>query len=69
VFTLAHSLNLKIVAEGVATDEQSRLLRLLGRDEMQGFLFSKPVPSGILESRYLALQSAAFLSKDRPSSI
>jgi EAL domain-containing protein (putative c-di-GMP-specific phosphodiesterase class I) len=50
------------VAEGVETDEQSRLLRLLGCDEMQGFLFSKPVPSEIFESRYLGLESAAFLS-------
>jgi diguanylate cyclase (GGDEF)-like protein/PAS domain S-box-containing protein len=61
IISLAHSLNLKVVAEGVETDEQSRLLRLLGCDEMQGFLFSKPVPSAIFESRYLALESAAFL--------
>jgi diguanylate cyclase (GGDEF)-like protein/PAS domain S-box-containing protein len=60
IISLAHSLNLKVVAEGVETDEQSRLLRLLGCDEMQGFLFSKPVPSEIFESRYLALESAAF---------
>jgi diguanylate cyclase (GGDEF)-like protein/PAS domain S-box-containing protein len=62
IISLAHSLNLNVVAEGVETDEQSRLLRLLGCDEMQGFLFSKPVPSEIFESRYLALESAAFLS-------
>jgi diguanylate cyclase (GGDEF)-like protein/PAS domain S-box-containing protein len=62
IISLAHSLNLKVVAEGVETDEQSRLLRLLGCDEMQGFVFSKPVPSEIFESRYLALESAAFLS-------
>jgi diguanylate cyclase (GGDEF)-like protein/PAS domain S-box-containing protein len=68
IISLAHSLNLKVVAEGVETDEQSRLLRLLGCDEMQGFLFSKPVPSEIFESRYLALESAAFLAKGRPSS-
>jgi diguanylate cyclase (GGDEF)-like protein/PAS domain S-box-containing protein len=60
IISLAHSLNLKVVAEGVETDEQSRLLRLLGCDEMQGFLFSKPVPSEIFESRFLALESAAF---------
>src|SRR3984893_12882408 len=68
IISLAHSLNLKVVAEGVETDEQSRLLRLLVCDEMKGFLFSKPVPSEIFESRYLALESTAFLSKDRPSS-
>jgi EAL domain-containing protein (putative c-di-GMP-specific phosphodiesterase class I) len=62
IIRLAHSLNLKVVAEGVETDEQSRLLRLLGCDEMQGFLFSKPVPSEVFEARYLALESTSFLS-------
>jgi hypothetical protein len=53
IINLAHSLNLKVVAEGVETEEQSRLLRLLRCDEMQGFLFSKPVPGEIFEARYL----------------
>jgi diguanylate cyclase (GGDEF)-like protein/PAS domain S-box-containing protein len=54
IINLAHSLKLKVVAEGVETEEQSRLLRLLGCDEMQGFLFSKPVPAEIFETRFLA---------------
>jgi EAL domain-containing protein (putative c-di-GMP-specific phosphodiesterase class I) len=54
IINLAHSLKLKVVAEGVETEEQSRLLRLLNCDEMQGFLFSKPVPSDIFETRFLA---------------
>jgi EAL domain-containing protein (putative c-di-GMP-specific phosphodiesterase class I) len=54
IVNLAHSLKLKVVAEGVETDEQSRLLRLLNCDEMQGYLFSKPLPHEIFESRYLA---------------
>jgi EAL domain-containing protein (putative c-di-GMP-specific phosphodiesterase class I) len=54
IITLAHSLKLKVVAEGVETEEQSRLLRSLNCDEMQGYLFSKPVPGEIFESRYLA---------------
>jgi len=37
IINLAHALNLKVVAEGVETEEQSRLLRLLSCDEMQGF--------------------------------
>ncbi|HEU4646884.1 MAG TPA: EAL domain-containing protein [Burkholderiales bacterium] len=45
IINLAHSLRLKVVAEGVETEEQSRLLRLLNCDEMQGYLFSKPVPA------------------------
>ena len=59
IITLAHSLKLKAVAEGVETEEQSRLLRSLDCDEMQGFLFSKPVPSEVLETRYLAQPLAA----------
>jgi EAL domain-containing protein (putative c-di-GMP-specific phosphodiesterase class I) len=54
IITLAHSLKLKVVAEGVETEEQSRLLRLLKCDEFQGYLFSKPVPREILETRFLA---------------
>ena len=54
IISLAHSLKLNVVAEGVETEEQSRLLRLLNCDEMQGFLFSKPVPREIFETRFLA---------------
>jgi len=54
IINLAHSFKLNVVAEGVETEEQSRLLRLLTCDEMQGFLFSKPVPAEIFESQFLA---------------
>ena len=54
IINLAHALKLKVVAEGVETEEQSRLLRLLNCDEMQGYLFSKPLPVEIFEARYLA---------------
>jgi EAL domain-containing protein (putative c-di-GMP-specific phosphodiesterase class I) len=53
IVNLAHSLKLKVVAEGVETEEQSRLLRLLKCDEMQGYLFSKPVPADVFEARFL----------------
>jgi diguanylate cyclase (GGDEF)-like protein/PAS domain S-box-containing protein len=51
IISLAHSLRLKVVAEGVETEEQAKFLRLLRCDEMQGYLFSKPVP----ESELIAL--------------
>jgi EAL domain-containing protein (putative c-di-GMP-specific phosphodiesterase class I) len=45
VISLAHALALKVVAEGVDSEEQSKLLRLLKCDEMQGYRFSQPVPA------------------------
>ncbi|MDB5808398.1 MAG: hypothetical protein JWN94_520 [Betaproteobacteria bacterium] len=54
IIKLAHSLKLKVVAEGVETEEQSRLLHLLNCDEMQGYLLSKPMPAQIFESKCLA---------------
>ena len=43
--SLAHGLNLKVVAEGVETEDQARVLRKLRCDEAQGFLYSPPVPA------------------------
>jgi EAL domain-containing protein (putative c-di-GMP-specific phosphodiesterase class I) len=45
IIALAHSMNLKVVAEGVESPDQVERLRELGCDEVQGFLFSKPVPA------------------------
>ncbi|MCM2308605.1 MAG: EAL domain-containing protein [Sulfuritalea sp.] len=58
IIDLAHALKLKVVAEGVDTEEQQRLLNLLNCDEMQGYLFSKPLPAEVFEARYLAAASA-----------
>jgi diguanylate cyclase (GGDEF)-like protein len=44
IISLAHALRLKVVAEGVETQEQRALLHSLGCDEMQGFLLAPPVP-------------------------
>jgi diguanylate cyclase (GGDEF)-like protein/PAS domain S-box-containing protein len=49
IIALAHSLNMRVVAEGVETEEQARLLRLLKCDEIQGFLFSPGVPAEQIE--------------------
>ena len=45
IIAMAHSLNLKVVAEGVETKEQLKFLAARRCDEYQGFLFSKPVGS------------------------
>ena len=45
IISLAHSLRLKVVAEGVETPDQLRFLRSLGCDQYQGFHFSPPLPA------------------------
>ncbi|ARO87491.1 diguanylate cyclase [Nitrosospira lacus] len=49
IISLAHSLNLRVIAEGVETTEQADLLRLLKCNEMQGYLFSPGVPAEKIE--------------------
>jgi EAL domain-containing protein (putative c-di-GMP-specific phosphodiesterase class I) len=44
IISLAHALRLEVVAEGVESEEQAKILRLVRCDQMQGFLISRPVP-------------------------
>lgn len=53
IIALAHSLSLRVVAEGVETECQARLLRSLGCDWLQGYLLGKPVPSTEFAARFL----------------
>lgn len=48
---LAHKLGLTVTAEGVETEAQLRVLRELGCDQVQGFLFARPAPIQALLAR------------------
>ncbi len=50
IVSLAHTLGLKVIAEGVEEDEQMNLLRELGCDQIQGFLVSRPLPADKMET-------------------
>ena len=49
IISLAQSLHLKVVAEGVESEQQAEVLRRLRCDQAQGYLFSPPVPAGRIE--------------------
>jgi len=57
LIALAQSLNLRVIAEGVETRAQYDLLRELGCDEVQGFLFSRPLSLLDFEDQYLGSAS------------
>ncbi len=54
IVTLGHSLGLKVVAEGVETEQEAQRLSSLHCDEVQGYLFSRPLPAAMLESKFLS---------------
>jgi diguanylate cyclase (GGDEF)-like protein/PAS domain S-box-containing protein len=49
IIQLAHALDLEVIAEGVETAEQSRLLRLLKCDQAQGYFIARPEPVEVIE--------------------
>ncbi len=64
IISLAQSLRLKVVAEGVETEPQAQLLRLLRCDQIQGFLISPAVPAGQAEAFFSAPTQDAPLQGD-----
>jgi diguanylate cyclase (GGDEF)-like protein len=54
IIRFAHALKLKVVAEGVETEKQLRQLAKFDCDQMQGYLFSKAVPTDVFKSLFLS---------------
>lgn len=64
IITMAHSLDLEVVAEGVETEQQLNFLNANGCDEIQGYYFSAPMPAeDVLE----LLMSGRRLRRPRPA--
>ncbi len=67
IISMAHTLNMKVVAEGVETELQTHFLEKNHCDEIQGFYFSKPVSADayekLLEGQVLSLQEHKKLLK------
>jgi EAL domain-containing protein (putative c-di-GMP-specific phosphodiesterase class I) len=59
VIAMSHSLDLKVIAEGVETWEQYELLRVLGCDAIQGYLVGRPMPAHDFE-RWVGAHAAAW---------
>jgi EAL domain-containing protein (putative c-di-GMP-specific phosphodiesterase class I) len=63
IISLGHTLGLCVVAEGVEHEREAALLREAGCDELQGYLYSKPMPSADLEA-WIASRRDAVLQSD-----
>lgn len=62
VISLAHSLGLKAIAEGVESEDQLRLLVAEGCDEIQGYFFSRPLPEAAAREMLLRRPTLPFTS-------
>ena len=64
IVSLAHSLNLKVVAEGVETSAQLDFLKTAGCDEYQGYHYSRPLPADQFERLIRDARSHDFLTEE-----
>lgn len=63
IINLGHSLKLNVVAEGVETEEQQRLLRLLKCDEFQGYVVSPAVMASTFAEKFLVPHDASIVER------
>ena len=57
IIAMAHSLDIRVVAEGVETEQQQEYLRLRGCDQAQGFRYGRAVPAGEFEPLLASIES------------
>ncbi len=57
ILSMAKSMNLDVVTEGVETEEQRQFLEALGCYKIQGYLFAKPMSVNDIEKRYIKNKS------------
>ncbi|WUR15081.1 EAL domain-containing protein [[Empedobacter] haloabium] len=72
IINMAHSMKLKVIAEGVEKDAQLAYLRRHDCDEMQGYYFSRPVPADdfeamLREGRYLQTPADEAQDREQPT--
>lgn len=68
IINLGHSLNLKVIAEGVETNDHENFLKEEGCDEVQGFKYTKPIPAAKFQE-YVINYNREWAKKNRPSLI
>ena len=59
IISLARALNLETIAEGVETKEQERILKEIGCDYAQGYLYSPPIPENEFENLYFKFNGSS----------
>ncbi len=58
IVNMARALALRVVAEGVETEEQQIILNDLGCDEHQGYFYSRPLPANMLAEQMMPISIA-----------
>jgi diguanylate cyclase (GGDEF)-like protein/PAS domain S-box-containing protein len=65
IIAMAHNLGLEVIAEGVENDLQAAFLRKEQCEELQGYLYGRPIPAREFEAQYLSVSSKRPQSLDQ----